>query len=692
MLEFYSPEGDPVSRPRLIKWAKDSLRIVYTDTNALELERIYKSYNAFRSWLFDDTAPKEYRQFALLFAQTELIQHKETSAGITFIVIDLNEDGTVKIRCPSYGYNTGIMSNNNIGFLFHHYSGIWEPLFYVNNVITGLTRLDLYTLDFQKITKASWPPIVKKIFSVFTDLCSGPGKSIYTSQSQIKTNSLLTLSEGISAISEISKQFSIFGMVGILKDSYNHIIAIVCEERRGEKPLQVILPVVDDGYLVTRERVFFNYDDLENESYMNTMRIYNKYILPVVSIRNSRYVPDRIVKNKLTQMYVAIQLKNNIYIPIEEQQTISSDLTPVTIDEFEWDINRNIIFGNEEGEYKGLKDKTIEEKGINEIYQHLRVTFGNYIAIKGDSLIDKLNDDVILNNDLTLNDKLKRLILLFGNLIQSWFTDEAIINTTPSVLIKDCIIQAENKCSDKCVWTSDSKCKIHVNEKYKNVNLSNLLMFRLFDELIRYAEKRKEIFENKISKLVFFKKAITIGDEYIVPENTLDWSNFLRGDTSHLGDESPRFHEEFSSDNEVLAEKEEDDEIFSLPEYLQEYLNINDPKTNKLQYYEITDGTSMEPILKYFSLTNVEIKYDGVTDHFEADQTRRIGQKKGAYILQINTNKEPYNLKSPATLTQGAPIYIILITPTGSGFIIKNNKKGPLHYNDLPNILLPKQQ
>ena len=50
-------------------------------------------------WLERTDTMKEYRHFALLFAQSNLMQGP-SRPGITFIVIDVLKNGKVEVRCP----------------------------------------------------------------------------------------------------------------------------------------------------------------------------------------------------------------------------------------------------------------------------------------------------------------------------------------------------------------------------------------------------------------------------------------------------------------------------------------------------------------------------------------------------------------------------------------------------------------
>ena len=683
MLEFYSPTDKTLPKQRLEKWAKEELNIIYTDDNALEIERIYKSYNAFTRWLLSDETTKEYRQFAMILSQTNLIQQGTSRAGITFIIIDINEDNSVSIRCPSYGYNTEIQTNNDIAFLFHHYSGIWEPLFYVNNVVSSYTNIDPYVLLFNKKLYDSWPPIVKKLSSDYSKICSGPGRTVYTSQTNVNSDNLIPLSYAQRVLLNVSQKYPNFSVSGILRDSYNHISAIVCEEERADKNYHIILPVIDDGIFIMEE-LYLNYQEIKLESFENTLRIYNKYLLPFLS-RYPRYKPVAIAKNTITQEYVAIVLHNKLFVPIKPSTTIQSDVKQINIGDFEWTINRKIVF-QDEGQLKEINKQVLAEREINEIYEHLRITFGNYVSKYGSAFKSRLEDDIINRDDLTLNDKRQRMILLLGKEVMTWFSTKENDEQMLSVLRKDCTIQDKSTCSDKCVWVEDSGCKIHVKEKEgnKKINMGYLLMLRLFDEILRYSERRKEVFENEVSRLVFLNEPIFIKDQYIIPENSLEWSELLRSTSIERKSEASRFFEEFSSGE--LVEKEEEDELFDLPDNISAYLEL---KSSNLKFLVITDKASLSPILDYLAVNEKDIKYNGSSPSFSIKELLDLSKVLQSYIIQINTLIEPFNIRRFTTIDDKKPIIILLITPEATGFIVENSSSIKLHYSEIPSILLP---
>lgn len=684
MLEFYSPTDKTIPKRNLERWAKEKLDIIYNDNNALEVERIYKSFAAFEKWLLSDQTTKEFRQFGMILSQSSLVQQGISRAGITFIVIDMNEDSTISIRCPSYGYNNSINAKNDVAFLFHHYSGIWEPIFYVNNIITGLVNIEPYQLLFQRANYDSWPPVVKKLLLDYSQNCSGPSRTIFTSQTHVNSDSLIPLSFALRVFTSISQKYPNFYVSGVLRDAYNHVFGIVCEEERADKNYQVLVPVIDDGVFYM-EYFYLNYNEIKFESFENTLRILNKYILPSFP-RFKYYKPVAVAKNSSTEEYVAIVLQNRLLIPIKPSSSISAEIKTVSIGDFEFVINRAIAF-EEENLLEDINKQVLEERELNEIYEHLRLTFANLVSQLGSSFRSVLEEDIIERDDLTLNEKRKRMIVLLGNLVMSWFSTREQDDSQISVLRKDCTIQSKSTCSDKCVWLEDSGCKIHVKEKYKKVNMATLLMLRLFDEILRFSEQRKQIFENEISRLVLLNEPIFIKDQYILPENSLEWSELLRSESFVRQSEASRFFEEFSSKH--VAEKEESDELFDIPDNVKSFLQIS--QDSDLKFLIVSNEKSLSPVLSYMGVDDKDIKYNGKNNTFETLELVKLGQdlQVNSFVIQINALQEQLSIKRLSTINDKKPIIILLITNEGNGFIVKNTSSYKLQYSEVPVILLP---
>jgi hypothetical protein len=93
-IEFYDPTDPRPASEELRIWASKTLRVDMQQENEEALARAYMSYMAFREWLVSDKQKKEYRQFALLFAQSNMLR-KSYSSGLTCIVLDILKNGCI---------------------------------------------------------------------------------------------------------------------------------------------------------------------------------------------------------------------------------------------------------------------------------------------------------------------------------------------------------------------------------------------------------------------------------------------------------------------------------------------------------------------------------------------------------------------------------------------------------------------
>ena len=121
------------------------------------------------------------------------------------------------------------------------------------------------------------------------------------------------------------------------------------------------------------------------------------------------------------------------------------------------------------------------------------------------------------------------------------------------------------------------------------------------------------------------------------------------------------------------------------------FLNPEDPNTNNLQYYEITNEKNLLTILQFLDISPKKIGYNEESGFFNTTELIRIYhylRKSNKTLVQINaidTNNiqiSPIIGKNPEVLQ----IYILLTTQNGSGFLIKD-KLAPISYNELPEII-----
>jgi hypothetical protein len=173
--------------------------------------RAWKGYAGFEAFINDNTKVKEFRQFAQLFSLPNTMYWSTTEGeqrmnGILFIVLEVDKDGGVEIRCPPYGVTAAHIDPEtgcDIAFILHYYSGVWEPLFYTDN--RPDKKVFENTLVFTRNTRPAWPAIVNKRVEEYERMCHSSGLGIYTDSPFVNSKALLPLSKLMSLMSSSVK-------------------------------------------------------------------------------------------------------------------------------------------------------------------------------------------------------------------------------------------------------------------------------------------------------------------------------------------------------------------------------------------------------------------------------------------------------------------------------------------------------
>jgi hypothetical protein len=200
----------------------------------------------------------------------------------------------------------------------------------------------------------------------------------------------------------------------------------------------------------------------------------------------------------------------------------------------EEDSDEEEIIDPKRDQYLTLKMESSQDE-IEDVYQHLRLTFSTWLATGAGSQKRQRLLEVLKNADLPLRDKRRRLdILLYTDVIRWLEPKETDEKSDIGFLRIDCQVQGQETCIGRCKWApkeSDNEscgpCKIHTPKQDGSImNVPRMLYLRLVDELIRYAARREEIFNKQVPRLTIRRKAQRAGDQYIIAEGTSDWNTW----------------------------------------------------------------------------------------------------------------------------------------------------------------------
>ena len=657
-------------------WAAKHLGISeLKSSNIPAIERIMNSYECFKNYMNDPTQKKDLRVFFDIFSEPNMMPPR----GILFIVLEMTvEEISIKkgdkiefkteikfdkVRCPPYPLNDGQLKAD-IGFIVHYtriirdrYSHTnsyinmgWDPLFYVDGTQGIPESRHKPTLFFQRSQEASWPPIVQKRVSEFLNKCSAINRGPFTSEFGINPFSLISAQEIITAM-RIQPN-------GMIRDAYNHFVGVGYKipGRAGSSSGIAAVPISDDGTVLYERNIYLDWDDFDAPPINKLIEFFVKNI-NITFPQYKGYVPIKQVKLRGTDIIIGLRLNNQFIIPASNSQDsglVSETEYPIEfIDHLDWDINKTIAYDSEtrkkafEDANKGLDKDDAEIKDpkadtylkldmessqdeIEDVYQHLRLTFSTWLATgAGSAKRDKLKE-ILLNRDLPLNDKRKRLDILLYSDIHGWLEPkEKDEKSNIGFLRIDCQVQGEESCKGRCVWMPKSSdnascgpCKIHTPKVDGTIlNVPRMLYLRLVDELIRYAVKREEIFSRQVPRLTIRREAQRYEDQYIIPEGTSDWAawwEMLRSEWITPEKEQNKFFDEQYLPI-PLGMPKADTRV--LPEQLKGALGPTDPKVDNLVWNPSTTPdrpfSFLRPVLRFHPITS---KAESTLDISELDE------------------------------------------------------------------------
>jgi len=674
LLEMYDPNSErPPINDELRDWARDNLSVRKITTNNEELVvRAFMSYGKFMDWLESDTTKKEPRHFTNLFMQPNILKTalgrvaqtgeelQGNRPGIIFIILDVLKSGEVKIRCPQYPINHDMYAKSDFGFLFHHYTGVWEPIFFVDNRVPAQRTFSSYLLTFSNSHISKWPAIIQKRIKEFTEQCRSTtgGKGYYTSASHVSSKKCIgnsILKQHLDASKEIS-------FYGTIRDSYNHMAALVY---KAETSNLVAIPVVDDGLSPLIDgNLILDWDDFTSAPADQVLNFYKKYMYPRYA---EQYTIISQVKSLGSQKIEAFQLKNGLFVPIVPNDKVDLGLPVDDVAEMEWSINRNIIMGESTTppELPG-EEIQMHTKEMNEIYEHLRLTFSNKLNVKagGGELRENI-EKTIYRNDLPLFEKRKRLEILLSPIIEGVLSEkDEDAKISASLLRVDCTLRPESECNGQCVWTktgeSASKCLIHVpKHNDASVSATHILLLRLIEELLRYGVRRKQLFDQKVSQLAVLDDPVRIDDQYIIPEKSSAWANLLRLEWFETNSAKPLYLEEMSELNPAI-DAALSKSITHLPIVLKDFLG-EDPLVERLHLYPSATST-VTPFLSLLNVLPADIGLNDQSREMTEAEISLLVRKTKMPIVQIDLRKEQISVISKQAqrdLLLGYPVFVL---------------------------------
>jgi hypothetical protein len=683
LLEFFKPEDPMPVMKDIRRWAERGT--LNPDMTEFELSRLYRSYHRFEQYIRDPSAKKQLRHFAHALAEPRLL----TEDGVTIVTLyykgDPREVSTdVEVLCPMLGFDMQRYEKNNIAFLTYSEMGIWEPLVYIGNLSTTETasKSAYYKLTVEDMEEPTFPKMVAKRLGEFTSKCSSAYRGAFTLQRGVGIRGLMPISQAITILSKHLR------IKGIVRDSYNHLVAMTVELKTGGRGGEVILPVVNDGSLFYDKltlSMYLSMDSVRKASAKEVETVYgivhtwfrahtNMYVLKEFVTRDDGTIFAFRIGNDSTSIKLPcgdLVRGEALTIPTVSWETLEDESQSLKDckseqerrrrrDElqfdFEYQLNRELqVKGSEKVEsIKVLENEFIvTRKQAEEIYQHLRLSFANWIATSRAAQMRTFLDQLLENRTMSAAMKIQALQVEFGSTIEDWFTTSEQVASEQILLRNDCIqITDPDKCSGMCKMDS-GECKIHAPTQVQIRSTprpsfmpsAKYFALRLFDEIVRLPALRNELLTKGVKRVHIPSTNVHIGNAWILPENVPAWYDLLREGTQGTGKEAPQYYEEFSRDETDQSRArlfEEKDWIDLRDERVPAALRalFPEPVLDSLALKVIARSqteTRMKSIAEYIG-TTIEISAE---DRMSPEEMRDVSAQIDESITQVLTGVSP---------------------------------------------------
>lgn len=712
-MEFYDPSDERFPNPSdstLSLWVQKHLLLQSMQDSKFEVARLYRSYHRFIHYINDASQRKQLRHFVHALAEPGLI----TPQGLTIMTLYYTgghptTSKDIKVLCPMMGFDINRYSTNSVGFLTYSDSGIWEPIIYIDKLSqTTTAKSDIYyTITQQQINSNTFPTIVRDRYnSEFLQKCSSTYRGAFTLQSGIDNRVLIPASKAIDLLED-------YTITGIVKDIYNHLVAITMKNTIEGRSDEILIPVVDDGYVFYDRpglKIYLGLQSVRLASANDVFIHYKNSITPKLFPLSSIYSIDsflsiqKTIGTRVVRKIVGFRLGGEgshatILLPCGQERSDSeripedmiedANIKMITKDdefEFEYKINHEIIVSNNESSYEKEDSNSfiVKKQQVDILYEHFRLSFSNWVETMKSTEVRKYIDDLVSYEPwirkpiLTNSEKVRRLKVYLSPYLQKWFVVDNEPIDTKNILIKnDCIsIKDDAKCSKVCKM-QNGECKIHIPEqvqirstpKPSSVPAANYFIDRLINEIVRLPAKKFELMNKGVKRVQIPKTNIYVGSQWIIPINTPAWYDLLRFSVQS-GKEQPQYYEEFGRQTETREEFEELEKqirLYPLPEKLANEIPVE--YRNSLAIRLIGDNISPreKSILDYF----------GLEGNITPVVLTEISKKFSTAIIKVSITKDPIEIigrVDGSKFTPKSSVYILVPDfPEGPGLVVKKD-------------------
>jgi hypothetical protein len=484
------------------------------DTARAHVLRVYRAWSAYLAYLNDINEPKQVRHIEHLLAQPGVV----TPRGLLLVVLEQVGD-KIQVSCPSFGIPPGTgFGDVPVAFLWHdRRDETWEPLILYNDSRNAGTRNAMYLFGERSPDLEALPTTLKAQLAQWirdwrssSKGCGRPTPPPHVWTPGRDTAGLPRLRQLLQQSVDVdTADAAALNVRALVRDRSNRLVGVLA-------PL--FIPCLDDGTLAAEKPRIYEATMIPATPLADYLKLYEALSAPgrFPALKPTHAVVT--MRDKAT--IVGFQTAVGTFVPVAPEPLPTTPPLPLQqVDQFPWE--RDALILREPGApmiaTAALEESmaSIDEQ-LAEAYQHLRLSFSQWLRREALGMAVQSEIQKILATQLPLYERRKRMDLLLEPHIREMVAVEPGERRAMSLLRQDCLSLPQGDCeaAGACRWSS-GRCLIHAPTATASAATDPIRIFtaRLSDELLRYAVRRRELFEAAVPEIRTPRGVVRIGNE-----------------------------------------------------------------------------------------------------------------------------------------------------------------------------------
>lgn len=525
------------------------------ETARPHVSRVYRAWSTFLAYINNPREPKKLRHFEHLIAQPGII----TPRGLLLLVLEKKDD-KIHIVCPSFGIPpSSDFGDVPVAILWHDTKyEVWEPLILYNDSRFAGTRNAIYLFGERSPDLEALPKVMRAQLAAWIREWRSSSKGCGRG---VPPPHVWTPDRDTAGLPRL-RQLLAKTVKALVRDRSNRLAGVLTP---------YFIPCLDDGSLANDiPRVY--------EASMIPALPLSEYLktYATLSATYSMLKPIKLVANLDLDRpeIIGFQIAAGSYIPTMPEAIMASPPLPIQqVDEFPWERDGLILRSPDTSTFSiSVRDESLAsiEEQISEAYQHVRLSFGQWMQQNELGLTLQKELSRVINSNLPLFERRKRLDIMLEPFIRELIAVEPVTaadehkRKSLAILRQDCISLPEVGCKQTgaCRWGGD-RCLIHAPAT-SAVDPVRIFTARLSDELLRNITARKELFTGSVPELRPPRGIVRIGNELIMATKQRDTATTIMDRLGFTGVTELSFPEEMMRFEGPSKEEEAAEAIVSL--------------------------------------------------------------------------------------------------------------------------------